>query len=57
MKQELLYKYFKGKTSEEEERQILDWVEFSPENLETFQNEHMLYDIVLFADEKNKSGE
>ena len=26
MEQELLYKYFKGTTSEEEERLILDWV-------------------------------
>ena len=30
MEQELLYKYFKGTTSEEEERLILDWVDASP---------------------------
>lgn len=57
MEQELLYKYFKGKASEEEERQILDWVEISPDNREAFQNERMLYDLILFADEKNISQE
>ena len=32
MNQELLYKYFKGTASIEEEKQILDWVEASEEN-------------------------
>ena len=52
MEQELLYKYFKGTTSEEEERLILDWVDASPENRKAFQKERMLYDIALFTDEK-----
>lgn len=51
MEQELLYKYFKGTTSEEEERLILDWVDASPENRKAFQKERMLYDIALFTDE------
>ena len=42
MEQELLYKYFKGTTSEEEERLILDWVDASPENRKAFQKERML---------------
>ena len=55
MEQELLYKYFKGTTSEEEERLILDWVDASPENRKAFQKERMLYDIALFTDEKQCS--
>ena len=34
MNQELLYKYFKGTTTIEEEKRILDWVEASEENPE-----------------------
>ena len=47
--QELLYKYFKGKTSIEEEKQILDWVEASEENRETYLKERMLFDVSLFS--------
>ena len=32
MNQELLYKYFKGITSVEEEKMILDWIDASDEN-------------------------
>ena len=52
MEQELLYKYFKGTASEEEEKLILNWVDASPENRKAFQKERMLYDIALFTDEK-----
>lgn len=57
MNQDLLYKYFKGNTSIEEEKQILDWVESSDENRKTFQKERMLYDIALFSDEKQAARE
>ena len=43
MKQELLHKYFRGTTSIEEEKQILNWVEASEENREAFLKERMLY--------------
>lgn len=52
MEEELLYKYFKGTASEEEEKLILNWVDASPENRKAFQKERMLYDIALFTDEK-----
>lgn len=52
MNQELLHKYFKGTASTEEEKQILDWVDASPENSKTFRKERMLYDIALFTNEK-----
>ena len=45
MEEELLYKYFKGTASEEEEKLILNWVDASPENRKAFQKERMLYDI------------
>ncbi len=48
MNQELLYKYFKGITSIEEEKLILDWVDASDENRETFLKERMIYDISLY---------
>lgn len=59
MNQELLYKYFRGTASIEEEKQILDWVEASDENREAFLKERMLFDISLFSvkqDAKKKTA-
>lgn len=59
MNQELLYKYFKGTASVEEEKRILDWVEASDENREAFLKERMLFDISLFStkqDNKKKTA-
>lgn len=53
MNQELLYKYFKGVASIEEEKQILDWVEASDENREAFLKERMLYDISIFSNKQD----
>lgn len=49
MNQELLYKYFKGIASIEEEKKILDWVDLSEANREAFLKERMLYDISIFS--------
>lgn len=49
MNQELLYKYFKANTTLEEEEEILNWIEESEENRETFLKERRLYDISLFS--------
>lgn len=49
MNQDLLYKYFSGIASIEEEKQILDWVEASDENREAFLKERMLFDVALFS--------
>lgn len=57
MNQELLYKYFKGTTSIEEEKQILDWVEASDENREAFLKERMLFDISLFSEKQETKKE
>lgn len=57
MDQKLLYKYFKGTATMDEEKQILDWVDESPANRNAFQKERMLYDIALFTDEKKLKKE
>lgn len=57
MDQKILYKYFKGTATIDEEKQILDWVDASPDNRKALQKERMLYDIALFADEKKVKKE
>lgn len=57
MDQKLLYKYFKGIATIDEEKQLLDWVDESPANRKAFQKERMLYDIALFTDEKKLKKE
>lgn len=52
MTQQILFKYFTGHATIEEEREILDWVSASDENRKSFQRERMLYDVALFANEK-----
>lgn len=47
MNQELLYKYFKGITSVEEEKMILDWIDASDENRDIFLKEHIRHFLVL----------
>ena len=53
MNQELLYKYFKGTATIEEEKRILDWVEASEENREAFLKERMMFDVALFSDRQS----
>lgn len=57
MNQELLHKYFKGDTSTEEEKRILDWVDESAENRKALQKERMLFDIALFTDSGKQKRE
>lgn len=52
MNPNLLYKYFSGTASIEEEKQILDWVEASDENREAFLKERMLFDVALFSEKQ-----
>ncbi|WP_291592996.1 FecR family protein [Bacteroides sp.] len=57
MNQELLHKYFKGNTTVEEEKRILNWVDESENNRKTLLNERMLFDIALFTDSKRHKRE
>lgn len=54
MNQHILFKYFKGNATVDEEKQILDWVDASNENRKSFQKERMLYDIALFSSDKQQ---
>ncbi len=50
MEQELLFKYFRGETTRQEEERILAWVEECPENRKEFSNAHILYaGLALYA--------
>lgn len=52
MDQKLLYKYFKGYATEDEERRILDWVEASEENRGILFKERMIFDATLFSSQQ-----
>lgn len=53
MNKELLYNFFQGKTSMQEEIQIRNWMEASPDNYKLFLEERKLFDaMILLADEK-----
>lgn len=54
MEREQLHKYFKNEITVEEETQILDWVESSPENRALFEKERLFFDMTLFATPKAK---
>lgn len=47
MDREILYKFFEGATSYEEEVAIRQWMEFSPENKRIFLKERKLFDAML----------
>lgn len=50
MEQELLFRYFRGETSQEEEEHILSWVEESPVNRAEFRKAHLLFaGLALYA--------
>ena len=52
MNKELLYTFFQGKTTLDEEVRIREWMESSPENYRTFLEERKLFDaMILLADE------
>lgn len=47
MEKERLYNYFSGDTSAEEEREIMEWAEASPENYEIYLKERKWWNAVL----------
>ncbi len=52
MDKDLLYKFFEGKTSIEEETRVLDWVDQSPENHQEFLADRAFYDVMLLNENK-----
>lgn len=47
MNKELLHIYFKGETTPDEEKQILDWAEASPENYREYLQERKIWNALL----------
>lgn len=47
MEKELLHKYFRGETTEQEEKQIMDWAEASPENYREYLEERRIWNALL----------
>ena len=53
MDREMLYKFFEGTASYEEEVRIRQWMEHSPENRREFLKERKIFDsMLLLGDEK-----
>lgn len=54
MNKELLHRYFSGKSNQEEEVQIMDWAEASPEHYHVYLKERKLWNAMLihYTDEK-----
>ncbi len=53
MKKELLYRFFQGKTTLQEETEIREWTEESPEHFQTLVDERKIFDaMILLTDEK-----
>jgi ferric-dicitrate binding protein FerR (iron transport regulator) len=55
MKRELLHRFFEGKTSLDEERQLRHWLTESEENKKILLHERMTYDALLFTPQKEKN--
>lgn len=51
MTREMLYKFFEGTTSYEEEVEIRQWMEHSPENARELLKERRIFDSILLLDE------
>lgn len=47
MERELLYKYFRGETSEAEEQTIMEWAGSSPDNYRKYLNEREIWNALL----------
>lgn len=53
MTREMLYKFFEGTTSYEEEVEIRQWMEHSPENARELLKERKIFDSILLLDERH----
>lgn len=58
MEKESLHKYFRGETSQQEEKQIIDWAEASAHNYQEYLEERKIWNALLihYHNEKNKSS-
>lgn len=49
MNKEILYHYFSGEATEEEKKQIAEWLNAAPEHVEELKRERKFYDLLLFV--------
>lgn len=60
MDKQLLHKYFAGEATTEEEKQIMDWAEKSPENFQSYLHDRKWWNAILvnykFKPKVNSSG-
>ena len=48
MNTDLLQRYIAGDVTEAERKQVLEWIEESPEHLQAYRAQRRLYDIALW---------
>lgn len=55
MERELLYRYFNGGTTSDEEQRIMEWAEASPENYREYLEERRLWCALMFHAERHSA--
>lgn len=53
MERKILYRFFEGKASYEEEEEVCDWTEASEENMQEYIKERKYFDLLLIQNKKN----
>lgn len=56
MEKEILYRFFDGRATVEEEKQVLDWLDRDPANRREMLAERRLFDSMLMLAERRESG-
>ena len=55
MERKILYRFFEGKASLEEEKEVCDWTEASEENMQEYIKERKYFDLLLVQNKKNNT--
>lgn len=55
MERKILYRFFEGKTSLEEEKEVCDWTEASEENMQEYIKERKYFDLLLVQNKRNST--
>jgi len=55
MERKILYRFFEGKASLEEEKEVCDWTEASEENMQEYIKERKYFDLLLVQNKKNST--
>ena len=55
MERKILYRFFEGKASLEEEEEVCDWTEASEENMQEYIKERKYFDLLLVQNKRNST--